>query len=141
MQVNATGKDPNAGSLRYQLSIARTARECAAAGQTMGMKVGIQGRVILGPAGSAGTVEVPLRLALVREGMEPKTLWTKFYKVPVAMPPGQTNVPFTYVEENLSFVVPSAAELSAYVVYVGFDQNMKEPPPQKKKKARKQGPV
>lgn len=133
IQVMATAKDPNPGALRYQLSVSRTARDCAIAGANMTMKVGVQWRVILGPAGAAGQVDVPLRLAVVREGVEPKTIWTKFYKIPVVLPPGQTNVPFTYVEENLAFPIPPVGELDAYVVYVGFDQNMKEPPPVKKK--------
>ena len=133
VQVTATAKDPNPGALRYQLSVSRTARECAIAGGSMTMKVGVQGRIILGPAGISGQVDVPLRLAVVREGVDPKTIWTKFYKIPVVLPAGQSNVPFTYVEENLAFPVPPAGELDAYVIYVGFDQNMKEPPPAKKK--------
>ena len=134
VQVMATAKDPNPGALRYQLSISRAARECAIAAGTMTMKVGVQGRVILGPAGAAGQVDVPLRLAVVREGVDPKTIWTKFYKILVALPPGQSNVPFTYVEENVAFPVPAAGELDAYVVYIGFDQAMQQPPPAAKKK-------
>jgi len=136
IQVNATGKGADAGTLRYQISISRTARECAIAGGTMSMKVGIQGRVILGPVGAPGQVEVPLRLAVVREGVEPKTIWTRFYKLPVAVPAGQSNVPFAYVEENLAFPVPSAGELAAYVVYAGFDQAVKEAPAKKTKKSK-----
>ena len=83
-----------AGNLRYQISIARTARECSLAAGTMTIKTGVQGRIILGPAGVAGQVDVPLRLALVQEGVSPKTVWTKFYRVPVTVPPGQTNVPW-----------------------------------------------
>ena len=136
VQVTATGKGADAGSLRYQLGISRTARECAVAGSSMSMKIGIQGRVVLGPAGAPGQVDVPLRLALVREGVEPKTIWTKFYKVPVAVPSGQSNVTFTYVEENLAFPVPSLDELAAYIVYVGFDQAVKEQPAKKTKKSK-----
>jgi hypothetical protein len=136
IQVNATGKGADAGTLRYQISISRTARECAISGPTMSMKVGIQGRVILGPAGAPGQVDVPLRLALVREGVEPKTIWTKFYKLPVAVPPGQSSVPFAYVEENLVFPVPSADQLAAYIVYAGFDQGVKEAPVKKTKKSK-----
>jgi hypothetical protein len=128
VQVMATAKDPNPGALRYQLSVSRAAREC-----TIG---GVQGRIILGPAGVSGQVDVPLRLAVVREGVDPKTIWTKFYKIPVVLPAGQSNVPFAYVEENLAFPVPPAGELEAYVVYIGFDQNMQAPPPAKKKKGR-----
>jgi len=138
LQSTSTGRDASAGTLRYQMTIAQTARECAVLGATMTIKVGVQGRVILGPAGAPGRVDVPLRLALVQEGMTPKTIWTKFYKVAVAIAPGQTTVPFTYVEEDLTFPVPSRDVLDAYVVYVGFDQAVKEQPT-KKSKGRKAG--
>jgi len=108
-------------SLRYQANFLRGARECALRAGTVNMKVGVEGRVILGPAGSPGTLTLPVRLALVREGVEPKTIWTKFYMVPVNVPSGESNVTFTHVEEDLSFPMPSAAELDAYVIYVGFD--------------------
>ena len=108
-------------SLRYQANFLRGARECALRAGTVNMKVGVEGRVILGPAGSPGTLTLPVRLALVKEGVEPKTIWTKFYMVPVNVPSGESNVTFTHVEEDLSFPMPSAADFDAYVIYVGFD--------------------
>src|SRR5438477_196396 len=77
----------------------------------MTMKVGVQGRVILGPAGAPGVIEVPVRLALVQEGVEPKTIWTKGYRVAVNVPPGQSNVPFVHIEEDITFPLPKPAEL------------------------------
>jgi hypothetical protein len=121
LSIGPPGGEANATNLRYQATIARTARECAVRSGTMTIKVGVQGRIILGPGGGPGQIDVPVRLALVREGIEPKTIWTKLYRVPVTIPPGQTNVPFVQVEENMTFPTPSAAELEAYVVYVGFD--------------------
>lgn len=132
IQMKVSGKGPDAESLRYQVTITRAARECAVVGTAMAIKVGVQGRIILGPAGGPGQIDVPLRMAVVREGVEPKTIWTKFNKIPVVVPSGQTNVPFTYVEENLSFPLPSPGELEAYVIYIGFDQNAKEMPAKKK---------
>ncbi len=85
-------------------------------------KVGLQGRVILGPAGVPGRLEVPVRFALVREGPEPKTIWTQMYRVPVDIPAGQTNVPFVHIDDKISFPNPSAREIDAYIFYVGFDQ-------------------
>ena len=41
--------------LRYQATIIRTARECQVNSGVMTMKVGIEGRVITGPAGGPGT--------------------------------------------------------------------------------------
>src|SRR5262249_56143528 len=60
--------EASALDLRYQATIIRTARECRVNSGIMTMKVGIEGRVITGPAGGAGTVSVPIRLAVVQEG-------------------------------------------------------------------------
>jgi len=111
-----------AGDLRYQLSFGQTARECRVQDATMTIKVGVQGRVILGPFGTPGSVDVPLRYAVVREGPEPRMIVTKFKRAGATIAPGQTHVQFVDIEEGLSFPLPSAAELSAYVVYVGFDE-------------------
>jgi hypothetical protein len=124
-------------TLRYQADIARTARECSVAGGIMTVKVGVQGRVILGPTGGPGQIEVPMRLALVQEGVEPKTIWTKFYRVGVSIPSGQTNVPFVQIEENITFPMPKPAELDAYVIYVGFDPGADKQSPSDKKKSHK----
>jgi hypothetical protein len=135
MNIAAKATDPTAGDLRYQLSFGQTARECAVQGATMIIKVGIQGRVIIGPMGGPGKVEVPLRYAVVREGPQPKTVVTKFKRISVTVAPGQTHVQFVDIEEGLSFPMPSRSELDAYVVYVGFDEiggkNEKKPPARK----------
>jgi hypothetical protein len=138
LAVNAPGAEPSPTNLRFQATVAQTARECAVNAGNMTMKIGIQGRVILGPAGTPGKIEVPMRLALVREGVEPRVIWTKLYRVPVTVSPGETNVPFVQVEEGMSFPVPSRDDLEAYVVYVGFDPNALTPekPQRPGKKAR-----
>lgn len=121
LTVNSPGKDPSAMTLRYQGTISQTARECAWVGGNLAIKVGVQGRIILGPAGTAGQVEVPLRYALVQEGPDPKTLWTKLNKFTVAITDGQASVPFSHVEEELVVPKPAPGIIDAYVVYVGFD--------------------
>jgi hypothetical protein len=122
LMVRGKSDSTTATDLRYQLSFSRLARQCTSLGATLAMKVGVQGRVIVGPSGGPGQVEVPLRYAVVREGPEPRTIVTKFKRVPVAMAAGETNVPFTDVQEDLSFPLPPQPELDAYVVYVGFDE-------------------
>jgi hypothetical protein len=122
LEVAAKSAQPTAGDLRYQLSFGQTARECLVQAGTMSIKVGVQGRVILGPMGAPGQINVPLRYAVVREGREPKTVATKFKRLSVAVPPDQTHVQFVDVEEGLSFPLPSKSELDAYVIYVGFDE-------------------
>lgn len=128
------GPDTTVNTLRYQATIARLARECRVRGRTMTVKVGVQGRVVMGPAGTPGEVEVPLRYAVIQEGPEPKAIVTKLYRFPVALADGQGSAPFLHVEEDLTFPVPKGAELENYVVYVGFDTGaLKEskPPPKK----------
>jgi hypothetical protein len=125
-----------ANDMRYQLSFNQMARQCFRAGATVRMRVGVQGRLVVGPAGAPAQADVPVRYAVVREGVEPKTIVTKFRRIPVAIPSGTTNVPFTDIEEDLSFPMPSLLELQAYVVYVGFDDvgdRAQRPAPAKKK--------
>jgi hypothetical protein len=64
---------------------------------------------------------VPLRFAVVQEGVEPKTIMTKLQPVSVSIPPNDSNVPFTHVEDGLTFPMPKGAAIDYYVVYVGFD--------------------
>ena len=104
-----------------EFSFGETARQCSVSGGVMTIKVGVQGRVVLGAAGGPGPVNVPLRYAVVREGPEPKPITSKFHMASVTVPPGQTNTAFTVVVDDISVPLPSAAELEAYVVYVGFD--------------------
>jgi len=111
-------------------------------GASLIIKVGVQGRVILGPMGGPGQVEVPLRYAVVREGPQPKTVATKFKRIAVTIGPGQTHVQFVDIEEGLTFPMPSKSELDAYVVYVGFDEigdkNEKKPPKTARKTTTRQ---
>ena len=111
-----------AGDLRYQLSIGQNARECRVRGGIMSIKVGVQGRILVGPFGTPGSVDVPLRYAVVREGPEPKLIVTKFKQIRATIAPGKTHVQFLDIESGLTFPLPSSAELAAYVVYVGFDE-------------------
>ncbi|MPZ56081.1 MAG: hypothetical protein GEU91_06180 [Rhizobiales bacterium] len=129
-----TGGEPSAMTLRYQGTIGRTARECKVVARTLQMKVGMEGRIIMGPAGGAGSLDVPLRFAVVREGPQPVTVITKTYRVPVTITAGASNVPFVQIDEDLTFPLPAAQELESYVVYVGFDpEALKRPEPRRRR--------
>jgi hypothetical protein len=141
MNIAVRTDQATAGDLRYQLSFGQTARECRVQDGILTIKVGVQGRVILGPFGTPGSVDVPLRYAVVREGPEPRTVVTKFKRTGATIASGQTHVQFVDVEDGLSFPLPPAADLSAYVVYIGFDEmgdqkEKKAPRPAKKPVAR-----
>jgi hypothetical protein len=114
--------EPSALDLKYQATILRTARECSVTAGVMTMKVGIEGRVITGPAGGPGTIDIPLRLAVVQEGINPKTILSKFAREQVTITNAVDRVTFTHIDPEISFPMPQpAANIDAYVVYVGFD--------------------
>lgn len=112
----------NATAVRYQATLGQLARECAILGDTMTIKVGVEGRVLVGPKGGPGSVEVPLRIALVQEGTQPRSIWTKFYSLAVTVTPGTSQAVFAQVEDDLTFQLPvNRGDLQSYIVYVGFD--------------------
>ena len=137
--MNPKEAEPSPLQVRYQGSIVRMARECHVAGGVMTMKVGIEGRIITGPAGGPGNVDVPLRLAVVQEGVSPKTIVSNFGKETVTLSGESDRVNFTHIDSNISFPMPRPAGLiDNYVVYVGFDPlslapQKKAPPPRKPK--------
>jgi hypothetical protein len=133
LAVNAKTQDASANDLRYQLTFLEMARQCFTDAGNVRMRVGVQGRAILGPAGSPSQVTAPIRYAVVQEGVTPKTIVTKFRRVPVAMDANGTV--FTDIEEDLSFPMPPYADLQKYVVYVGFDEAGDRGQPQAKKKS------
>jgi len=134
--------EPSALDVRYQGSIIRTARECHVNAGVMTMKVGIEGRIITGPAGGSGTVDVPLRIAVVQEGVEPKAVASRFARETVTMANAVDRVTFTHIEPDITFPLPQPVGLlDRYVAYVGFDplgaQPQKKPPVKRKPVAKK----
>jgi hypothetical protein len=131
--------------LKYQGSFVRAARECAVNNGQMVMKVGIQGRIIVGPAGGPGHVDVPLRMAVVdAPSSGTKVITTKFIQIPVDIS-NEDGANFSHIEEGLSFPLPTpASELGNYVIYIGFDQftaqNAAKPAPASKKPKPKPNP-
>ncbi len=123
-----TEGEPNALDVRYQGSIVRTARECHLNGNALTMKVGIEGRIITGPAGGPGSVEVPIRIAVVHEGITPKVVTSKFGRETVTLTGTIDRANFTHIDPDISFPLPTPiTDLSSYIVSVGFDPQSEQP--------------
>lgn len=136
LQAASASDSPTPNDVHYQLTFTEFARQCTLVGSTVRMRVGVQGRVIVGPQGAPDQVDIPIRYAVIREGVEPKTIVTKFRSFPQRVPASAESAVFTDIEDDLSFPLPSQAELQTYVVYVGFDEvgDPKKPRPAAKKK-------
>ncbi|MCW5682030.1 MAG: hypothetical protein KF794_02055 [Xanthobacteraceae bacterium] len=132
--VSNAGTGPN--DIRYQASIGTVARECALLGDTMTIKVGVEGRLLVGPKGGPGVVTIPLRIALVVEGPQPRPISSKFYAVQVNVQPGASQTTFTQIEDDLTFPLPPDRNLEKYIIYVGFDPQGLAPQPKAKAKPR-----
>jgi hypothetical protein len=129
--VAAPGKQPIGNDLRFQATITRTARQCTRTGDQIIARVGIQGRVIAGPAGAPSSVTIPLRVAVVQGGVNEKTIATKAYQTTVSMSE-DSSVPFSLVAEELQYPVPPGGTGDSYIFYIGFDPQALKPEPKPK---------
>jgi hypothetical protein len=133
--VGASGKQAVGNEVRFQATITKMARECFRNGGDITARIGIQGRVIAGPAGAPSTVEVPLRVAVVQGGVGEKVIASKAYRTTVEMSEGGS-VPFTFIAEDLAYPIPSAAAADSYIFYVGFDPQALSPEPKARGKKK-----
>lgn len=118
-RVMANAEVGNQG-LRYQYSITDVARECHLTANEMVIKVGVAGRVLLGPSGSPGGFKVPVRIAVMDERQQ-KPAISKLYQIDASIPQGRTGTPYALVADQI--VIPFAAGRVAkeYSIKVGID--------------------
>lgn len=108
-------------SVRFQATVTSVARECNYSGGQLNIRVGLKGRVINGPTGAVGTINTPVRVAVVTTGKD--VLYSQLHQVPVTIPEGGTTAKFSFVDGNIFIPEPEKPNL---VVYVGFDEGPPE---------------
>jgi hypothetical protein len=121
LSVGLPGKPASGGDLRYQGTITRTARDCTLANGQVTARIGILGRVIVGPAGAPPTIDVPMRVAVVQDGAPEKVIATKAVRTTVSLGPDELNAEFSIVAEDLTYPAPTAEANDKYIFYIGFD--------------------
>ncbi|KWV48363.1 hypothetical protein AS156_17925 [Bradyrhizobium macuxiense] len=126
--VAVPGKEAVGNDIKFLASITRMARQCDLTNGQITAKIGIQGRVIVGPSGAPPTIEVPLRVAVVKGGVGEQTIMTKAYTTTVQMDESGS-VPFSLVAEDVVYPAPSPADNDNYVFYIGFDPQALKPQP------------
>jgi hypothetical protein len=134
--VAPPGKQAVGNDLRYQATITKTARECSINAGQITARIGIQGRVIAGPAGAPSSVQIPLRVAVVQGGVSEKTIATKAYQTTVSMSE-DSSVPFTLVADDLVYPAPTGGAGDSYIFYIGFDPQALKPEPKPKAPKKK----
>ena len=134
--VALPGKQAVGNDLRYQAIISKTARECSINAGQITARIGIQGRVIAGPAGAPPSVQVPMRVAVVQGGVGEKVIATKAYQTTVTMTE-DSSVPFVIVVDDLVYPAPPGALSDSYLFYIGFDPQALKPEPKAKPAKKK----
>jgi hypothetical protein len=101
--------------VRHQFSVVQTARECRSEGSNIIIKMGVEGRTLLGPSGSPGSFTVPVRFVAKRGDT---VVASKLVRQSVTIPSGDTQATFIAIEEGMSVSKAGAAELE---LFVGLD--------------------
>lgn len=112
------GRDGDPTAVRFQATIKKFARDCKTTLGSTAIRVGLAGRLLSGRSGATGTVDLPVRVALVKNGSELVT--SQLVRIPVTINPGEGSVLWTRIVDGIS--IPSAQAEARYVIYVGFDE-------------------
>jgi len=101
LQAYTGGRTGSADALRHQISIGNLARECQVQEDgSVRLRVGVQGRVLIGPAGgSGGRFDAPVSV-VVRSGSQVFASRTR--RAAVSVPSGDTGGDFTVVEDGIT---------------------------------------
>lgn len=112
------GNSGQARGISHQAAIHDLARECTTTGNTMRIKVGIQGRLILGDGGKPGTYSVPVRVAVRANG---QTIQSRLVPTSVTIPADDTQSAFVVIDDSISVPVTAEDPADVYSILVGLD--------------------
>jgi hypothetical protein len=109
------GKVGNPNDLQWQAVIDKQSRNCVVSANQITIKMGVVGRLMLGPSGNQTSVDLPVRFAVESNGT---ALFTEKYTVPVALSAGAQAGDFVKVVDNLVIPYVGGEDI---VIWVGFD--------------------
>jgi hypothetical protein len=131
------GADHSSDGVRYQIDIADYARQCDPQNNQLGIKVGVRGRFILGPAGAPGDYFAPVRIAIKRQS-DDSVVTEKVYRTAVAPQGGETT--FETISDPMFVPIMSDHADQDYTIAIGLDQSADQPPkPAKKRRVGAKG--
>jgi hypothetical protein len=108
-------------AMRHRGSITKVARECEINGQQVSVKYGFAGRVLMGPRGQDGVVDLPVNLYLTRaDGSRIRS-----ERVTVEVELRRENpVDYFSVVRTISFEAEPGTAPSSYKLFVAFDREI-----------------
>lgn len=114
------GQVGNPNDLQYQAVIDKQSRNCVVSNGLITVKMGVVGRLMLGPSGNQTSVDLPLRFVVQRDTAP---LFSQLYNIPVAItPPAQAN-DFVKVVDDVAIPYVAGDDIT---IWVGFDSTGKK---------------
>jgi hypothetical protein len=127
---------PENASVRYQFNIGDTARQCDPAGPGQaGVKIGVAGEVVMGPAGQAGTFSAPLKITVTRL-TDSTSVFSQTYRAE-ATTDGVKAGQFRIVTDPINLPMPTLQLADLYSITVGFEGGTGNSPPTAHKSRKK----
>src|SRR5690606_24861493 len=110
-----SGRTGNPADLGWQAVLEKQSRNCVVSNGLITVKMGVVGRVILGPKGNQQSVDLPIRFAVERDDV---AVFSERYTIPVAITPPNQSEEFVKVVENVGIPYLGGERI---VIWVGFD--------------------
>nr|WP_245223976.1 hypothetical protein [Rhizobium halophytocola] len=115
----ANGGKDDPEKVIYQASLADSTRACTRNDTSLGVKVMVQGRLIAGPVGKAGTVQLPIRVEVVQGD---QVIYSELTQFPVTLADADLPQQFLFTKD----VAGLPGDITGFAkVYVGFDDGAK----------------
>ena len=112
----ARGGQDDPAKLVYQAAISDVTRDCSRADGTLTMNVAVAGKVVPGPLGAAGTITMPIRIAVVQGN---QVLYSQLHQYKVQITDTSAATQFVFNDANVSVPLPSG---NTYQAFAGFDE-------------------
>ncbi len=106
----------NSSNLIYQASIDDVTRSCNYQGGMLTMNVAVAGKVVPGPMGKAGSITMPIRIAVVRGD---QVIYSKLTPYPVKVADTSEATQFIFNDANVTFPAPAKRDIQ---VFAGYDE-------------------
>jgi len=108
------------GAVDYVASISDTTRDCRIVDGKLRITVGAVGRLMPGPAATARTVQLPVRVAVTQGD---SVVYSNLGKIAVPVAKGGVAQTFRYIDSKIT--IPDATNRNV-VIYTGFDEGPPE---------------
>lgn len=109
------GRAGNPQDLQYQAVIDNQSRNCVVSNGLITVKMGVVGRLLIGPKGNQQSVDLPVRFSVERNEVP---MFSETYQVSATVNPSTQTGEFVKVVENVAIPYVGGENI---VIWVGFD--------------------